>query len=283
MNSSAGRQIVAVPLLAALLIVGHGCSRGEARLSTEEALELFALSHISPQLDAVREFLDAQIALRRTTWTPEQFDIATRVIGERLAAENLSRMILDRLETQPDPPFTDTVLEWLRTPEVRQVHAAATTTTNAGTAAELRAFMAVENRIRPSDERLALIERYDRAARCSSDSSSSLRLAIYGAGVMSDALLPSDARAGTDALRRFAEQKSELLAPFFEELSAVILQFAFRGLSDAEVAAVVERSESEPVQWYYRTLSNVFLDTLEEVSSNLGATFVAALESQPDA
>jgi hypothetical protein len=53
-------------------------------------------------------------------------------------------------------------------------------------------------------------------------------------------------------------------------------------LSDAEVAAVVERSESEPVQWYYRTLSNVFLDTLEEVSSNLGATFVAALESQPD-
>jgi hypothetical protein len=54
-------------------------------------------------------------------------------------------------------------------------------------------------------------------------------------------------------------------------------------LSDADVAAFVERSESEPMQWYYRTLSNVFLDTLEEISNDLGAAFVTALESQPDA
>jgi hypothetical protein len=282
MNSHTGRQIAAVPLLVALLVAGHGCSRDDARLSTDEALELFELSHISPQFDVVREFLDAQLVQPRATWTPEQFEVATRIVGEHLSTENLSRKILERLETQPDPQFTDTVLEWLRTPEVRQVHAAAATTTNAKAGAELKAFLAAEDRIQPSGERLALIERYDRAARRSSDSSSSLRLAIYGAGVMSDALLPSDARAGADALRQFAEQKSELLAPIFEELSAVTLQFAFRGMSDADVAAFVERSESEPGQWYYGTLSNVFLDTLEEISSKLGAAFVTELESQPD-
>ena len=282
MNSNTGRQIAAVPLLVALLVAGHGCSRDDARLSTDEALELFELSHISPQFDVVREFLGAQLVQPRATWTPEQFEVATRIVGEHLSTENLSRKILERLETQPDPQFTDTVLEWLRTPEVRQVHAAAATTTNAKAGAELKAFLAAEDRIQPSGERLALIERYDRAARRSSDSSSSLRLAIYGAGVMSDALLPSDARAGADALRQFAEQKSELLAPIFEELSAVMLQFAFRGMSDADVSAFVERSESEPGQWYYGTLSNAFLDTLEEISSKLGAAFVTELESQPD-
>jgi hypothetical protein len=283
MNAGAGRQFIAVSLLAALLVGGHGCSRDEATLSSDEARELYELSHISLQFDGVRGFLDSQIALHGVAWTPEQLEVATRVTAERLSAENLSRKILDRLAAQPDPRFTDAVLQWLRTSEARQVHAAAAIMTNAKTAVELNVFMTAENRLEPSEERLALIERYDRAARYSSNSSSSLRLAIYGAGMMSDALVPSDARAGAEALRQFAEQRSELLEPIFEELSAVTLQFAFRGLSDADVAAFVERSESEHMQWYYRTLSNVFLDTLEEISSNLGAAFVAALESTPGA
>ena len=283
MNSGTGRQIVAASLLAALLVGGHGCSRDEARLGTDEARELYALSHISLRFGVVREFLDEQIALHRATWTPEQFENASRVTEQRLSAEILSRKILDHLATQPDPRFTAAVLEWLRTSEARQVHEAAAITTDAEIAAEFKAFMAAEGQRQPSAERLALIERYDRAARCSSDSRSSLRLAIYAAGVMSDALAPSEARAGAEASRKFAERKSELLEPVFEELSAITLQFAFRGLSDADVAAFVERSESEPVQWYYRTLSNAFLGALEEISSDLGAVFVAALESQPDA
>jgi hypothetical protein len=283
MHSGTGRQIIAGSLLASLLVAGHGCSREEAGLGIDEARELYALSHIAPLFDVAHEFLDAQIAMRQGTWSPEQIDVATRVIGNRLAAGTLAPRIIERLEAQPDPRFTDTVMEWLRTSEARQIHAATAATTDAEATAKFRDFMATERQLELSENRLALIERYDRAAHCSSDSFGALRLAIYGAAMMSDALAPSDARNEADSLRQFAEQKSELLEPVFEELSAVTLRFAFRGLSDADVAAFVERSESEPMQWYYRTLSNVFLETLEEISNDLGAAFVAALESQPDA
>jgi len=99
---------------------------------------------------------------------------------------------------------------------------------------------------------------------------------------MAEALEPSDERAATDDLRKSTERKSELLMPVFEELSAITMLFAFRGLTDADVAAFVERCESEPIQWYYQILSNAFLDTLEEISNGLGVEFVTALEAQPD-
>lgn len=283
MNSGTGRQIVAASLLVALIVGAHACSRGDAKLGSEEARELYELSHISLRFGVVREFLNAQIALHRATWTPEQFEVATRVLDERLSEEALARAIVDRLAKQPEPRFKEAVLAWLGTSEARQVHAAPAITTDAETAAELKGFMAGEYQLQPSETRLALIERYDRAAHCSSDSSSLLRLSVYGAGVMSDALMPGDARAGDAFLKKFAEEKSELLEPIFEELSVIMLQFAFRGLSDAEVAAFVERSESEPMQWYYRTLSNVFLDTIGEITSDLGTSFSTALESKPSA
>jgi hypothetical protein len=283
MHSGTGRQIVAFWLLASLFMAGHGCSRDGATLGVDQARELYALSHIPPQFDFAQEFLIAQIALRQATWSPEQSAAASRVAEERLASGSLSSQIIARLAATAEPPFTKEILEWLRTPEVRQVHAAAGATTNTETAAEFRKFMTAMDRPKPSAERLALVERYNQAARSSSDSLASLRLAIYGAGVMSDAIEPPDARVGADALKEFSEQKTELLEPIFQELSAVTLVFAFRGWSDADVAAFVERCESEPLQWYYVTLSTVFFDILEEISNDLGSAFVAALESQPDA
>ena len=87
----------------------------------------------------------------------------------------------------------------------------------------------------------------------------------------------------TRACKQCLTVEAELPEPVFQELSEVTLLFAFRGWSDADVAAFVERCESEPLQWYYVTLSTVFFDILEEISNDLGSAFVAALESQPDA
>jgi len=283
MHTNTGLKIVAVSLFASLLAVVHGCARSAATLGVDEARNLYDLSHISPQFDVAHEFLDAQLTTYQATWSPEQLEIAARVIDESLSAENVTRKVLERLEAQPDPHFMNAVFEWLHMPETRRILAATAATTNPKAIADFKDFMAGDGQLQPSEDRLGLIERYDTAARFSSDSIGSLRLAIYGAAEMSDALAASDARTGADASRQFAEQRSKLLEPVFKELSALTLRFAFRGMSDAEVATFVGNSESEPMQWYYRTLSTVFLGTLEEIANDLGTAFTTALESQPDA
>jgi hypothetical protein len=231
----------------------------------------------------VREFLDAQLELHRTRWTPEQFAVAERMLAERFSDDELSARILDHLESLQDPRFSSAVLEWLRDPRTREIHTDAGFSTGADRVEDFRAFVAEGGREAPSAERLALIERYDRAARRSSDSARSLLFASYGVGLMSDALAPPDERVGAEAVRDSVERKGRLLAPFFQEVSVLMLRFAFRSLSDEEMADFVAYTESEPGQWYYGCLSDAFLDTLEEIASDLGEAFLIALEAQPDA
>jgi hypothetical protein len=270
-------------LLAELLVAAHGCSRAEDAAHADEFRELYGLSEVTSQLEAVREFLRVQLQEQRVQWTSEQFDTAIQVVEAHFAEASVSERIIDRLAAQQDPRFVATVIDWLRTPEARRVHATAgiTTATEAGN--EFRDFMLAKQASPPSKARLALIERYDRAARRSSDSRRSLMLASYGVSLMADAIAADDVRAGTPAVREFVERRSELLTPLFEELAAIRLAFAFRDLSDADLAAFVEHSESDAVQWYYQAQSSALLDTLEEVSNGLGSAFVAALAASPDA
>jgi hypothetical protein len=283
MTAGAGRRFHAAFLLAALLLGAIACSGDEAAPRSAEVDELYALSEVGPRLTAVREFLDAQLELHRDHWTPAQFAVAERMLAERFSDEELSERILDHLESRQDPRFSGDVLEWLRTPKTREIHRDTSFSTGADRVEDFRSFIAAGGREAPSAERLASIERYDRAARRSSDSARSLLFASYGVGLMSDALAPPDERVGPEAVRDSVERKGRLLAPFFEEVSALMLRFAFRSLSDEEMATFVAYAESEPGQWYYGCLSDAFLDTLEEISGELGAAFLIALEAQPDA
>jgi hypothetical protein len=283
MTAGARCRPLASILLAALLLGALGCARNEDASRSAEVLALYELSQVEPRIAAVREFLDAQLQLHRGHWTPEQFAVAERLIAERFSDSALSERILDRLEELHDPRYSAAVLEWLRSPETHAIHEDAGFSTGADQVDDFRAFIGGSGREPVPAPRLALIERYDVAARRSRDSARSLLFASYGVGLMSDALAPPDERVGPEAVRESAQRKNRLLEPFFEEISSLMLRFAFRKLSDEQIEAFVAYSESEPGQWYYGSLSDAFLGTLEEISNDLGAVFSQALTAQPDA
>ena len=87
---------------------------------------------------------------------------------------------------------------------------------------------------------------------------------------------------GAKSFRRWLEQEIER-EDISRGVDALMLRFAFRELSDDEVAGFVDDSEAEPAQWYYRGLSEAFLGALDEISESLGVAFLSALDAQPDA
>jgi hypothetical protein len=281
MFARTGIRDFATLLLGAVLISSPGCSDRTPADPNAGIREIFYLSDLSGQIQSVLDHVNGSLEMQRARFTAEQFEIAKQVIQKQFATEKVEQRMLDFLEKQTEREYLDENLEWLHTPLGKKIVEARIATYRPGSAAEMASFVEKKRANPPSQKRLELIERYDAAARLSSIASETMLLPAYGTAVMVDALEPKDERQGPKALRESMISRRALLEPIFKEMSAVTSLFAFRDLSDEEIEAVVIFSESEAGKWYYETTSTVFLETLLEITANLGGTLVAALSAQP--
>jgi len=244
--------------------------------------EIYFLSFLPGQVQPVETYVLQALDQQQQLFTPEQLKIGRQVVSEATRADKLEALTVERLAEQPQREFLDEGLEWLKTPPVRKFMALAAATWTADGMDDMKQYFLSEAENPPSDERMALIERYDQATNYSGLSAETMLLAAYGVAVMHDSLQPVEERVGPKKLQDEMATQRPVLTPIFKETSIVAHKFAFSQSTDEEVKAIVEFAESIPGQWLYTTISTTFLNAVLEATANLGGQFVAALpEEQP--
>jgi len=279
-----GTRTAAVLLLTGSALWSAGCSDALPSQKDRIAREIYDRSELPVEVRLPVGYVEGALAesRRRTTFDPGQFEVAQRVVRERFAAAAVEKDVLRRLAARCESEHQEAVLAWLQSPLATRFMAARLAASDpAAGPAEMKVFVETERASSAAAQRLALVERFNAAARVADISAENILQSAFGVAVMLDALRPAGERLGPDAIRQSMTLRRELLIPIFQATAAIRSRFIFRSFSDSDLEAVVQFAESDAGVWYYETMSTVLRETLEGIAAELGDAYAAALAADP--
>jgi len=267
-------------LVSATLAVGAGCAKEEPVDPNARMREIYYLSDLQGRVQPIEIYVEQALSQQTKEFTPDQLEIAREVVRRELNPKKVEQATLERLAEQPQREYVEEAIAWLKTPAVARFMQARSSAWSPSGLLEMRTYAEKLKEEPMSGERMALIERFDKATNSSGLAAETMLLAAYGVAVMHDVLKPVDERMGPAALRESMISQRPILQPIFKQTALVTVGFAFRDASDAEVEKMVEFVESEPGQWLYKTTSSTFLNALLGITANLGGIYSIALPPQ---
>jgi hypothetical protein len=189
-------------------------------------------------------------------------------VERAFSGDALFESTLKRARERWDPARAEAFARFRATPLGARVHAAESEVLRTDRAA-LDAFLARQPQEPAPEERVALVQRLDRAKGSS-------ELYVRGLGEIRDGLR----RAAGTAVEAEASEDRELLASLaaagdaslraqLRAVSASTALFAFRDLSTPELAEYVAWSESADAQWGFRELNDALLAALRDRAAAL--------------
>lgn len=276
-----GRRWAASAAAAAALALGLACGKGETASSAPEAPTVLFETAVSGQLQPIADLACQFLEQHRAQLTDQQLAVAEEVVRREFGAEALRRRVLARLSEAAQGEQLEPVLQWLGSPIGERAAAAQAMASDPKALTEMKHFVEEKHEHPPSSERVALIERFNEAALTAETSSNTVLFATLGAAVMIDSIKPDAERLGPEKLRASSEARKPLVIPIFKEMSAIIYQLAFDNLSDEEIGAIVQFTESDAGRWYHQITSKALADALSETAMGVGDTYVAALDANP--
>jgi hypothetical protein len=212
MLGDSGIGKLAAWVLGVALAWSQGCSESPPAKPDAGASEAYHLSYLPGQIQTALDSIDGAFQSQRTRFTAAQLAVAKQVLEEQLIPEKLEKRTLERLAESAAPGFLDATLEWLRTPHVQRIVQARIAAESPTGVAEMKGFFDQKQANPPSEKRLELIERYNRATRLSRLAEETVLLSGYGVAVMADAVAPAAERLGPEAVRESMDNRRTLLS-----------------------------------------------------------------------
>jgi hypothetical protein len=226
----------------------------------------------APADDPVRELLDvsgagrtieqlpgamvAEVAARMTTPAGAPAPRTIQTVRDSIRFEALARALHDDVKATASPQALQAALTMMRTPLALRMIELAARASAPDSQAELRSFTNELQYSGPPEERLALVQRLDRAMGAS-DLAVDLAVARFSAAVRGAEALRSGTvvRASDPALLQAGRALRAQAATEVQEQVLTELLFTYRAAKHAELAAYVEMLSTSAGRWMFGVVS----------------------------
>ncbi len=210
----------------------------------------------------VQAGFQASLRQQKAKVSQDQLTRLTDIMTRAFAADALYVRVRNTFVTAGNAPRLQAVLEFSRSPLARQMTDLERAAVSPEGLAQLQAFAERLKTSRPSPERLDLIRRLD-AATGATDLNVDVALAtIQSMAKVVDAVAPPGKRLRSGELDAvLARTRAALHEPTRVGMS-VQLQFAYRSVSDSELAQYVQVHETDAARWFSQLLRKGFVEAI---------------------
>jgi len=283
-----------VPLLS-ILILAAPTSAEEPSPAAEAASPgvqieaLLEVSGLDDSLDSMQGSIGlqaaAQLGSQGPPVTPQEAAELARVYAAAFDAERIRAHIRAALLEDFETTRTQQLIGWYLSPAGRKLRAAATELAGPEGPEKLGHWALGLKAAPPAPERWELVRRLDRATGATDQFTALVGTLSVAMARGLTAAMPSTQQAETsdadisEALGTVREQ----LRPLMQQQALLILLYSTRALSDAELLAYVEESESPASVWFnqasFRGLERGFAEASRELGRALGEWLPSRLDS----
>ena len=243
---------------------------------SEQASELFRLSGLELQLEAMDAQILKGLSAQKGNLPPEVSDALTRSVREAFSPAALKSAVLARISAEIEPQKADRALSWLRSDEGREITKLEQVLSTVEGERGLQAYAKSLPQAPPPQERLGLAQRLD-AATGATDLIVDLSLAT--ALAVAVALNATSATpTNPEALNRAVESQRVQLRPALHQVVLVSFLYTYRELPEADLIRYIEFLESEAGAWYHRVTSDAAIGALKSSAMGLAASLARELE-----
>lgn len=241
----------------------------------KEALEL---SGAKQQMDQYPELFKNQLRQRQADIDPRLFEKLSKIIAETFPTDTFYQSVIESFQKKFNEKHILDVLDFLHSPLARKVAQIEVESSNPKAAEEIQKFVGQLQTQPPAKERLALIERLDRA-------SAATELAVQTVLIMSREMakgaylaLPPEEREKQGPLEPqleplLKEAKAQIEAPIKKGILVNYL-FTYRTVSDPDLAKYIEFYETEHGRWFTRVATEGLMHAMAATSEKFGKEVV---------
>lgn len=217
-----------------------------------------AIAQIPGQVQAG---FQASLRQQKAKVSPDQLTRLTDIMTRAFVADALYARVRNTFVTAGDAPRLQAVLGFSRSPLARQMTDLELAAMSPEGLAQLQAFAERLKTSRPS-ERLDLIRRLD-AATGATDLNVDVALAtIQSMAKVVDAVAPPGQRLRSGELDAVLARTRAVLHEPTRVGMSVQLQFAYRSVSDSELAQYVQFHETDAARWFSQLLRKGFVEAI---------------------
>lgn len=238
--------------------------------------DLLELSGTRAQLAGLVRNLAAEIRPAPGKMSAKDDAAVDRVLARTLRHETVYALVRDAFLPQVDRTNLEATAAWLRTPLARKIVALEIASSEPGVQQRVVEYAAALKANPPTERRVELIQRLDWATGSTEISADLIAAVARGITMAVSAAGPAEQRLRPGQIEDRVAQVRSRVNNGLREVQTASTMYAYRGLTDDELAAYVLFSGSEAGRWYNaairKAMGSALSRAVEQTASELVRT-----------
>lgn len=238
-------------------------------LLVDEVLDVSGARRAILQIPAgVQAGFQVGVGPARSRIDPEAMARLSDILMRAFAADTFYARVRDTFVKQADRERLAAVLELVNSPLARQMTELELAVGTPDQRAELMAFVERFKASRPPEARLALIRRLDAATGATEVTIDVALVVIRSMARVIDASMPADKRLKPGELEAIIARTKASMYDAARLSSSIQLLFAYRSVSDKDLADYVALHETDAGRWFARVLHQSFIAAISVATAS---------------
>jgi hypothetical protein len=263
-----------------LLACAVGFARAQADVAADRLTEdVLQRSGAKRQIESIPEAMELQLAQRENESDPQLFSQISLIFRESYRAEVLYKAVFDHFKKNFDKDRMLALQQWLHSPLSQKITELEIHSSSSEGRAERVKFIKTFRYLSKPPQRLALIQRLDRATRSSTAAED---IAVATALSMMQAVnsvLPLEKQVDPEVLKKFPAELRTRVHETIQQTMLMSFYYTYKGLSDEELEQYVRFYESELGTWASQRWTQAMTSALAAAAENASQKLARSLAS----
>lgn len=211
---------------------------GYAAAQQHEALarHVISMSGLDRVIASIPEQIEAQYNRRKPSATnPEAEERTVRILLSSYDPDRAQRLLLQSVLDHSDPGALQAIAGWLDSSLGRRLSAAELEASSVEGRANMMRYLADITERPPAQERIVLIQRFERAARVTDSMMGLVELIMWGFLSSLNEAVPEDLRVTEDAIKKQLETTRPMMKQLLWQQALLSSHYSYRNFSNAEI------------------------------------------------